>query len=386
MRLSLKTSVAMFAAVALTTPAITTNAFAFEIDGSAGSKLEATEIASFDQPWSMTFLPDDTMLVATKPGTLFHVQADGTSTEVGGMFEVAFGGQGGLGDVVLHPDFATNNTILLSFAETLDNGSTFGAVVVSATLDTSGAAPALTDIKRLWVQEPKLPGQGHYSHRIAFGPEGSAQDGKLFITSGDRQKQRPAQDWSVNLGKVIRLNADGSVPADNPFQDKGELAKTFWSTGHRNLLGIDFDANGQLWTHEMGPRHGDEINLTLPGENYGWPLVSWGDNYSGVPIPDHDTRPEFNAPEAYWVPAISPSGLVIYDGDMFADWQGDAFAGGLSSQALIRIDLTADGAQEAERFEWGERVREVEQGPDGALYVLLDSGPMLKLMSAGSAS
>ncbi|MEN0088699.1 MAG: PQQ-dependent sugar dehydrogenase, partial [Pseudomonadota bacterium] len=153
--------------------------------------------------------------------------------------------------------------------------------------------------------------------------------------------------------------------------------------GHRNLLGIDFDANGQLWTHEMGPRHGDEINLTLPGENYGWPVVSWGDNYSGVPIPDHNTRPEFNAPEAYWIPAISPSGFVIYDGGMFADWQGDGFAGGLSSQALIRIDMTADGAQEAERFEWGERVREVEQGPDGALYVLLDSGPMLKLEPAG---
>ncbi|MEN0088267.1 MAG: PQQ-dependent sugar dehydrogenase [Pseudomonadota bacterium] len=377
MRLLLRTSVALIAASFAASPA-----FAFEIEGTAGSQLEATEIASFDQPWSMTFLPDDTMLVTTKPGQLFHVQADGTSTEVGGMFDVAYGGQGGLGDVVLHPDFADNGTVLLSFAETLDSGSTFGAVVVSATLEMSGSAPSLTDIKRLWVQEPKLPGQGHYSHRIIFGPEGSVQDGKLFITSGDRQKQSPAQDWDGNLGKVIRLNDDGSVPTDNPWQDKGELAKTFWSTGHRNLLGIDFDATGQLWTHEMGPRHGDELNLTLSGENYGWPVVSWGDNYSGVPIPDHSARPEFNAPEAYWVPAISPSGFVIYDGEVFAEWQGDGFMGGLSSQALVRVNMTADSAQEAERFQWGERIREVEQGPDGALYVLEDSGSLLKLMPA----
>ena len=348
-----------------------TAAHAFSIEGTEGSKLEAEEIATFDEPWSMTFLPDGSLLVATKPGKLFHV-VDGSKTEVGGMFEVAYGGQGGLGDVVLDPDFANNGRIWLSYAETLDKGATRGAAVVSAKLDMSGDAPALTDVQKIWRQEPYLPGKGHFSHRIAFGPAGSPQEGKVFITSGDRQKQTPAQDWEQNLGKVIRLNLDGSVPGDNPFQDKGELAKTYWSVGHRNLLGIDFDADGRLWTHEMGPRHGDELNLTEAGENYGWPVVSNGDNYSGVPIPDHDTDASFNAPEAFWVPAISPAGFTIYDGDLFADWKGDGFIGGLSSQALVRVNVEGDKAEEAERYKWGKRIREVETGPDGAIYVLED--------------
>lgn len=353
---------------------------AFEITGSAGSVLEATGIAEFDEPWAMTFLPDGTMLVTTKPGKLFHVTQDGDMTEVGGMWEVAYGGQGGLGDVVLHPDFETNDLVYISNAETLDQGATFGAIVSRARLDRSGDAPMLVDIDKVWTQEPKMSGQGHYSHRIAFGP-----DGMLYITSGDRQKQKPAQNFDQALGKVIRLNDDGSVPEDNPWQEEGELAKTYWSVGHRNLLGIDFDAESRLWTHEMGPAHGDELNLIIAGDNYGWPVVSNGDNYSGIPIPDHETRSEFNAPEAYWVPAISPAGLVIYDGAMLSDWQGDALIGGLSSQALVRVDIEGDTASEAERFEWGARVREVEQGPDGALWVLEDKAGarLLKLTPAG---
>lgn len=188
-RILTSSTTAIAAVLALVVPA-----HAFTIQGNAGSQLQATEIASFDQPWSMTFLPDDTMLVATKPGQLFHVQADGTSTPVGGMFDVAYGGQGGLGDVVPHPEFASNNRVYISYAEASSNGSTFGAVVVSATLDTSGSAPQLTDIQRIWEQQPKVSGRGHYSHRIAFGPDGTDQAGMLFITSGDRQKQTPAQD------------------------------------------------------------------------------------------------------------------------------------------------------------------------------------------------
>ena len=339
----------------------------FDISGTSGTTLQATSVAEFDEPWAMTFLPDGTMLVTTKPGKLFHVTQDGDKIEVEGIWEVAYGGQGGLGDVVLHPDFAENGLVYISNAETLDKGATFGAIVSRAKLDLSGGNPKLTDIEKIWTQEPKRSGQGHFSHRIAFGP-----NGKLFITSGDRQKQRPAQDMEQALGKVIRLNDDGSVPDDNPWQDQGELAKTYWSMGHRNLLGIDFDSEGRLWTHEMGPRHGDELNLIVKGENYGWPVVSNGDNYSGIPIPDHETRPEFKAPRAFWVPAISPSGFKIYDGDIFPDWQGDGFIGGLSSEALIRVDIEGENASEAERFEWGERVREVEQGPNGALWVLED--------------
>ena len=356
-------------------------AHAFVIEGTEGAKLDAEEIAVFDEPWAMAFLPDGTMLVTTKPGKLFHVTTSGEKTEVEGMFDVAYGGQGGLGDVVPDPDFANNSRVWLSHAETLDKGATYGASVVTATLDTSGDTPKLTDIRQVWRQEPHVPGRGHYSHRIAFGPKGSPQEGHVFITSGDRQKQLPAQDWDGNLGKVVRLKLDGSVPADNPFQDKGALAKTFWSTGHRNLLGIDFDADGRLWTHEMGPKHGDELNLTVAGENYGWPVVSNGDNYSGVPIPDHPTRPEFNAPEAFWVPSIAPAGFTIYDGDLFADWKGDGFIGGLVSKALVRVDIEGEKASEAERYRWGKRIREVEQGPDGALWVLEDRGSarLLKL-------
>jgi aldose sugar dehydrogenase len=371
---------ALHAAIAIAGGIITAfapaNAADFELTGNNGATIRAAEITSFNEPWAMTFLPDGTMLVTTKPGKLFHVTQNGAKTEIAGMWDVSYGGQGGLGDVVLHPDFTRNSYVYISSVEALDGGWTSGAIVTRAKLDLSGNAPKLTDQTKIWAQKPKVPGKGHFSHRIAFGP-----DGKLFITSGERQKQTPAQDFKMALGKIIRLNDDGSVPADNPWQDKGRLARTFWTLGHRNMLGIAFDGEGRLWAHEMGPRHGDELNLIVKGGNYGWPIVSNGDHYSGIPIPDHDTRPEFNAPKAYWVPSIAPSGLVIYDGALFPDWKGDAFIGGLVSEALIRVDLDGETAKEAERFEWGKRIREVEQGPDGALWVLEDrrGGRLLKL-------
>ncbi len=353
---------------------------AFTTEGSAGSPLTATEIASFDSPWAMSFISDTQLLVTTKPGGIWLVSTDGTKQPVSGVPTPVVGGQGGLGDVVPHPDFATNGLIYLSYVESHDGGATRGAVVVRGTLE-QGDQPALTNIQRVWSQYPHRSGSGHFSHKIAFGPKGSAQDGMLFITSGDRQEQAPAQRWDMALGKVIRLNDDGTVPDDNPFQDQGELAKSFWTLGHRNLLGIAFDAGGRLWTHEMGPRHGDELNLIKPGQNYGWPVVSMGDNYSGKAIPDHDTRPEFAAPAAFWVPSIAPSGLVIYSGEMFPDWQGNAFIGGLVSRALIRVTIDGDTAREAERFSWDRRLREVEQGPQGALWVLEDEagGRLLRL-------
>jgi glucose/arabinose dehydrogenase len=257
----------------------------------------------------MTFLPNGNLLVTEKKGLLLLVNLDKRSkVRVEGLPKVAYGGQGGLGDIILHPQYTDNHWIYLSYAEQ-DRSGKKGAVVVRARLHPSALKPKLENIEVIWRQKPKVTGNGHYSHRLAFSP-----DGHLFITSGERQKQDPAQSWTQNLGKVIRINADGSVPPDNPFQNKGELAKTFWSLGHRNLLGIAFDQQGQLWTHEMGPRHGDEFNLIIGGDNYGWPIVSWGDQYSGIPIPDHDTRPEFHAPETYWVPTVAPSGLIIYTG------------------------------------------------------------------------
>lgn len=334
------------------------------------------QYAEFNEPWAMTFLPDGDILVTEKSGTLLLVSADGQSkTAVAGVPEVAYGGQGGLGDIILHPEYENNAIVYLSYAER-DSSGNKGAAVALARFILDTDTPTLADLKVIWRQHPKVTGNGHYAHRMAFAP-----DGALFITSGDRQKQKPAQDWSQDLGKVIRLNPDGSVPSDNPFQDKGELAKSFWSLGHRNLLGIAFDKEGRLWTHEMGPKDGDELNLTLAGDNYGWPIVSWGDQYSGITIPDHDTRPEFNAPEVYWVPTIAPSGMIIYSGTMFSEWQGDVLIGGLASRSLIRVKISGDTAEEVERFDMGKRIREVEQAADGSIWVLEDKkgGRLLRL-------
>ncbi|MEE4253766.1 MAG: PQQ-dependent sugar dehydrogenase [Desulfuromusa sp.] len=346
------------------------------IHGNTGSRLYAESFGEFNEPWAMTFLPDGNLLVTEKSGKLLLVNLDDRSkVPVKGLPRVAYGGQGGLGDIILHPQFNNNHWIYLSYAEQ-DTSFRRGAAVARAKLHLSATEPKLENFEVIWRQSPKVTGTGHYSHRLAFSP-----DGYLFITSGERQKQTPAQSWEQNLGKVIRVNADGSVPPDNPFQNKGELAKTFWTLGHRNLLGIAFDKKGQLWTHEMGPRDGDEFNLIIGGENYGWPIVSWGDQYSGIPIPDHDTRPEFHAPEVFWVPTVAPSGLIIYDGSIFPEWQGNAFIGGLRSRSLLRIRIEGDQADEVERFAMGQRIREVEQGPKGAIWVLEDKkdGRLLRL-------
>ena len=338
----------------------------------------ATSITKFEEPWAMTFLPDGRLLVTEKPGRLRVVTQDGQQSDpVTGVPDVDYGGQGGLGDVILHPQFADNDVIYLSYAEAGDD-DTRGAAVVRGKLqlDDDGGG-SLHDATVIWRQVPKVSGRGHYGHRLVFSP-----DGYLFIASGERQKFDPAQDMEGNLGKIVRLNDDGTVPEDNPFFARGGVTAQIWTLGHRNPLGIAFDADGRLWNQEMGPRHGDELNLVKPGLNYGYPLVSNGDHYSGKEIPDHDTRPDLEAPRSYWVPAISPAGLLIYDGDKFPQWQGSAFLGGLSSEALIRVEFDGENAREAERFEMGERIREVEQGPHGAIWILEDgsNGQLLKLL------
>jgi aldose sugar dehydrogenase len=327
-------------------------------------------MATLNEPWAMTFLPDGRLLVTEKPGQLRLVNvANGQVGTISGVPAVAYGGQGGLGDVVLHPQFASNRYVYLSYAES-GSGSNVGAAVARArlTLDASGNGGSLTDLQVLWRQTPKVGGNAHFSHRIAFGA------GKLWITSGDRQVMTPAQDLNSNLGKLIRLNDDGSVPGDNPFAAQGGLAAQVWSLGHRNLLGIAFDAQGRLWAHEMGPRHGDELNLIERGANYGWPIVSEGDHYDGTPIPNHSTRPEFKAPAVAWVPTIAPAGFVIYSGDMYPYFKRDGFIGGLASQALIQVRFEGTSAREFKRYPMSRRIREVEQGPDGALWLLEDGG------------
>ncbi|WP_262072025.1 PQQ-dependent sugar dehydrogenase [Stenotrophomonas sp. Marseille-Q5258] len=337
----------------------------------------ATAVGTFNEPWAMSFLPDGSLLVSEKRGALKHVNpTSGTSATISGVPAVAYGGQGGLGDVLPHPDFARNQLLYVSYAEA-GQGDTRGAAVARARLvlqpDGSGA---LQDLKVIWRQTPKVEGKGHYGHRLAFGP-----DGKLWITSSERQKFDPAQDMGGNLGKIVRLNDDGSVPADNPFASQGGVAAQVWSLGHRNALGIAFDARGKLWVHEMGPAGGDELNLIERGANYGYPVVSNGNHYDGREIPDHSTRPEFAAPKVTWTPVISPAGFIIYSGTLFPQWKGSGFIGGLSSTSLVRVAFDGDNAREAERFLMGERIREVEQGPDGAIWLLEDgsNGKLLKL-------
>jgi aldose sugar dehydrogenase len=358
-------------------PAAETAAPAAE-NAAAGSVsgFEPVEVARFDEPWAMTFLPDGRLLVTEKRGAVKVMSQDGKIGAVAGVPRVAFGGQGGLGDVVLHPRFSENRTVYLSWAEP-GKGGRAGAAVGRArlTLDDSGGG-RLEGMEVIWRQTPKVMGQGHYGHRLVF-----AADGNLFITSGERQKFDPAQDMRTNLGKVIRLKDDGSVPPDNPFASKGGVTAQIWSYGHRNPLGIAFDARGALWAHEMGPQGGDELNLIERGANYGYPLVSDGDHYDGRPIPDHKTRPDLNAPEVVWNPVISPAGFIIYSGDRFPNWRGNGFIGGLSSRALIRVEFEGKSAREAQRWDMGKRIREIEQGPDGLIWVLEDEADarLLKL-------
>lgn len=344
-------------------------------------------VTSFDEPWAITFLPDGKMLVTEKKGRLLIVSQTGEKTPVTGVPDVDYGGQGGLGDVVLHPDFAENGMVYLSYAEA-GAGATRGAAVARGKLDASGRRPSLSDVEVVWRQYPKFVGFGHYGHRILFDNEGY-----MWISSGDRQKFTPSQDMQSNAGKILRLNDDGSVPEDNPFVnyradnplvDNVGVYREIWSLGHRNPLGIAQDLTGRLWVIEMGPAGGDEFNLIRRGENYGYPVVSDGDHYDGREIPDHDARPEFAAPAIVWTPTISPGDLMFVQGGQFSDWRGNALAAGLSSQAIVRIAVDGNEAEEVERYGMGARIRGITEGPDGAIWVLEDergssNGRLLKL-------
>lgn len=347
--------------------------------------LTGTVLAKFDAPWAMTFLPDGRSLVTEKAGGIWLLNTDGSKlAEISNAPRVTERGQGGMGDIIIHPNFAENGLVFLSYVERdADDDSYSGAVVEKASLSLTADGGALENREIIWRQAPKMTGNGHYGHRLAIAP-----DGNLIISSSDRQHFTPAQNMASNMGKIIRVTIDGEALSDNPFYGNGGVADTIWSLGHRNILGIAFDAQGRLRAQEMGPRHGDELNLIKPGENYGYPFVSEGDHYNGTEIPDHSEMPIFSAPAKAWVPAISPAGLMIYDGDLFSDWNGNVFIGGLSSKAVVRVTIDGDKAEEAARYEWDRRIREIEQGPDGALYVLEDTrngapgGRLVKLTPA----
>jgi glucose/arabinose dehydrogenase len=347
----------------------------------AGRPFQVEVLGQFSQPWAMTFLSNGTLLITQRSGELKLLTNDGRILDVAGVPRVDAGGQGGLGDVILHPDFYRTGFVYLSWVEP-GEGDTRGAVVGRGQFIRTEDGANLHNFQVIWRQQPRVSGRGHFGHRLAFGP-----DGMLYISNGDRQKFDPAQDPAQHLGKIVRLHDDGRTPADNPWSSRGGVTAQLWTTGHRNPLGLAFDSQGRLWEHEMGPEGGDEFNLIQRGANYGYPIVSNGSHYGGEDIPDHPTRPEFAAPKVWWNPSVSPAGLMIYSGQMFPHWRGDAFMGALSGESLIRIDLDGSNAREGDRWPMAARIREVEQGPDGAIYLLEDSregsgGRLLRLTPA----
>lgn len=345
-------------------------------DNAAGQNSASTDkpfrtsvIADFDSPWAMTFLPDGRMLITEKAGEMILFDpGNGTKIPVAGIPAVDSAGQGALMDVVPAPGFARNKRVYFSFSEAGPGGK--GVALATGTFDqASDGTTKLDGVKVIFRATPYVDGNGHYSGRIAFSPDGKY----LFFTNGERQKFDPAQDPKSTLGKVLRLNLDGTPAAGNPLAAKG-FHPAIWSYGHRNLLGIAFDGEGRLWEQEMGPKGGDEVNLIKPGLNYGYPLASNGSHYDGRDIPDHKPGDGFEAPKVWWNPVISPGGLVYYSGDLFPQWKDSLFIGGLSSEALVRVKLDGENAAKADQWDMGARIREVEQGPDGALWLLEDGG------------
>lgn len=315
-------------------------------------------------PWGMAFLPDGRLLVTERSGQLRILNTDTTLSEpLRGVPEVYATDQGGLLDVVLDPDFQNNQLVYLSFSEPGDN-NTASTAVGRGRLEGN----QLQDFTVIFRQEPKVEGPNHFGGRILFSPEGH-----IFLTTGERFKFDPAQDPSNHLGTIVRINPDGSVPEDNPFVGQENARDEIWSYGHRNIEAAAFHPNtNDLWIAEMGPEGGDELNQPEAGENYGWPEVSWGDHYDGREIPDPSGNPEFADAVMQWTPVISPSGMIFYTGSMFPEWQGTALIGGLTSHGLVRVNIQGQQAEEVERVDLGARIRDVEQAPDGSVYVLTD--------------
>lgn len=356
-----------------------------DVDSSAepkGAAYTVDEFGSYKEPWAAAFVPGTSMLVINeKAGTIKAINTEtGDEMSVSGAPVVDFGGQGGLGDIAFLPTKAVgadgSRTIYLSWVEA-GSGDTRGAVVGKGKFACDDSACEISDLSVIWQQTPKVTGRGHYSHRIRFSPDGQY----LFIASGDRQKLDPAQENSNTLGTIVRLNLDGTPAAGNPMADQPAPTNQIWSYGHRNILGMDWDAQGRLWGMEHGPAGGDELNLVAAGANYGWPTRSNGNHYSGDPIKDHSADDGFTKPAVHWTPVIAPGDMIFYSGDMFAAWQGDALIASMAEPGLVRVKINGDSAAEAKRYSFENRIRSIDQGPDGALWLLEDGddGRLLKL-------
>lgn len=324
----------------------------------------------FDHPWALAFLPDGGFLVTERPGRLLLFSAPGAApVAVSGVPAVWAEGQGGLLDVVVDPDFATTGLIWLAYAEAGPDGA--GTAVARARLTRSGDRAALSDTRVIFRQTPKTSGGNHFGARLVFAP-----DGRLFVTLGERNLKTPAQDPANTLGKVVRIEPDGTIPADNPFVATPGARPEIWSLGHRNIQGAAIEpTSGHLWVVEHGARGGDEVNVPLAGLNYGWPVITHGVDYSGAPIGVGPAAPGMEQPITYWTPSIAPSGLTFYTGTAFPRWRGDAFVGALAGQMLVRLDLDHGVIVGQERMLEGRigRIRDVRTGPDGALWLLTDA-------------
>lgn len=345
------------------------------------TRVQVTEIASgFNHPWALAFLPDGRMLVTEKPtGALYIVTPQGQkSPAVVGVPEVDGRNQGGLLEVRLPPDYAKSGLVYWTYYEPRQGGN--GLAVARARL-VDGPRPRLENLQIIFRMQPTLESTLHAGGRLVFAP-----DGTLFVTLGERSVKEgrvQAQDLGSHFGKTVRIYPDGTVPRDNPFVGRAGARPEIWSLGHRNVLSAALDAQGRLWQVEMGPRGGDELNLVQKGKDYGWPTIGYGEEYSGAPIHQSTQAPGMEQPVYYWDPVISPCGMLFYSGDLFPEWRGNVFIGGLSSEALVRLVMKDDRVVGEERLltDLEARIREVVQGPDGALYVLTDEGDgkLLKL-------
>jgi len=366
---------------------------------SGATAFAITPVATFDNPWAMAFLPGTTTaLVTEKPGRIWLVDIrTGAKQIVAGAPQVVYDGQGGLLDVVLSPTFGADKRVYLTYAEPSRNGGIQLALARAELADAPGA-PRLDGLQVIW-HDPAGGTGGQFGGIVAFAPDGRS----LFLSSGERQRFTPAQDPSQPLGKILHLTLDGKPAPGNPWggrtgastvlvtdpPEDTEAAKNAparrvawpgpnltpaetWSFGHRCPYGLAFAPDGRLWETEMGPRGGDELNLILPGKNYGWPLVSEGRNYDGVPIPPHSSRRDVEPPKLYWVPSIAPTSLLFYTGNLFPQWKGSALIGALAGKVLVRVAISGDRASKAEQWDMGHRIRFVGQGPEGAVYLLED--------------
>ena len=350
------------------------------VDLQPQSPFDAAAYEAFNEPWALAFEPGTgTIFITEKPGTMkFYNPANGQLGTVSGMPSVAYEGQGGLGALAFAPDYEESNTIYLSWAK--QDGEDTRAAVGRGTLVCDAADSCrIEGLTQIWQQSQAMPRPGHYAHRMTFSPDGRY----LFVSSGDRQAQDPAQDLTNNLGSVVRLNLDGAPAAGNPFADRGSPTDDIWSYGHRNVLGLQFDSSGNLWALEHGPAGGDELNLVRRGSNYGWPTRSNGENYNGSDIPDHSPDDGFAKPAIGWNPVIAPGGMAFYHGNMFADWQGQLLIANLRTQSISRVtvDASANTADEAARYEMPRRMRDIAVAPDGAIWVIEDGeeGRLLRL-------